>query len=165
MKAVLRNYDQAVRKVRLVANLLRGKRADEALLMLEHTPRKASRALRKLLESALANAGASRGEAGSFRVVSVVVDKGLVYRRFIPRARGMAAPIRRERSHITLTLAPYPSEEKRAKKGASAQSPQTPPPTEDGVTEKSAQPSKKPSATRKRAAKKAKKLEKTEEVS
>jgi large subunit ribosomal protein L22 len=105
MKAVLRNYNQAVRKVRLVANMVRGKRADEALLLLAHTPRKGSKAVAKLIKSALANAGASVEEAASFRIQNITVDKGIVLRRYMPRARGMASPIRREKSHISLSLA------------------------------------------------------------
>lgn len=105
MKAILKNYRQSPRKVRLVADLVRGKRADESLRTLEFTPKRASRALSKLIESALANAKDSANKNPNELFVSeITVDEGFTIKRFRPRARGRAARIRKRTSHIAVTL-------------------------------------------------------------
>ncbi len=106
--------------------------------MLAHTPRKASKAVAKLIKSALANAGASIEEAAAFRIQTIAVDKGIVLRRYMPRARGMASPIRREHSHISLSLAPVtgPHETNRRVQQAGKEK------QEDSVRESASEPTK-----------------------
>lgn len=105
MKAILKNYRQSPRKVRLVADLIRGKRADEAQRTLEFTPKRACGPLMKLIDSAIANAehNANR-KAEELYVKEIRVDEGFTLKRFRPRARGRANRIRKRTSHIRLTL-------------------------------------------------------------
>ncbi len=103
--ATLKNYRQAPRKVRLIAGLIKGREAKEALTILRFTPKRASLPIVKLLESALSNvknAGAS--DKDSFRITNMTVDKGVVMKRSMPRARGRAFPIKKRTSHITITI-------------------------------------------------------------
>ncbi|MCX6735829.1 MAG: 50S ribosomal protein L22 [Candidatus Parcubacteria bacterium] len=103
--ATLKNYRQAPRKVRLIAGLIKGREAKEALTILRFTPKRASLPIVKLLESALSNvknAGAS--DKDSFRIANMTVDKGVVMKRSMPRARGRAFPIKKRTSHITITI-------------------------------------------------------------
>lgn len=102
--AKLSNYRQAPRKVALVADLIRGKRAEDALIALQMLSKRASDPMAKLVRSAIANAR-SKGLATDSLVISrIEVGKGLVIKRTMPRARGRGAPIRKKMSHITLTL-------------------------------------------------------------
>jgi large subunit ribosomal protein L22 len=119
MKAFLKNYRQAPRKVRLIANHLRGKNVAVALADLSFMPQKASKPLHKLLSSAVANA---RQQVSGIRedeliIKTITVDKGITYVRFMPRAFGRAAPIHKECAHVYIELAP-----KTAKAGKVAQS-------------------------------------------
>ena len=115
--ATLSNYRQAPRKVRLVANLIKGKSVPAALNMLMVTTKRASDPLVKLLESALANAK-DRGVAteGLF-VKEIRVNQGLVMRRMMPGARGTGFPIRKKTSHVHIIL------ESKAPKAAKAPKP------------------------------------------
>lgn len=103
MKSFLKNYNQSPRKVRLLADLVRGKRADEAMLVLEFTPKRAAEVVRKVLESAVANSGQ---DANTLIVKDIIVDKGIVLKRHRPRARGRAFPVRHRMSHIKVELVP-----------------------------------------------------------
>ena len=110
MKAYLKNYRQAPRKVRLVADAVRGKRVDEALLTLRFLPRKAAAPLAKLIASAFANAreqNASLSPREMF-LARITVDKGATYFRWRARARGRASRIAKESSHVSVVLAPLP---------------------------------------------------------
>ncbi len=102
MKAFLKNYHQSPRKVRLVANLIKGKTADRALLELSHLPKRASSPLEKLLKSAISNAKKDGLQSSDLIVKKMAVDKGLVMKRVMPRARGSASQILKRMSHITL---------------------------------------------------------------
>lgn len=106
MKAILKNYRQSPRKVRLVADLVRGKRADESLLTLEFTPKRASETVSQLIESAVANAMNNDNKKRENLFISeITVDEGFTLKRHRPRARGRASKIRKRTSHITVTLA------------------------------------------------------------
>jgi len=105
MKAELSNYRQSPRKVRLVADLLRGKSIGEARQALAFLPKKAAPALQKLLNSAVSNARTQGKSPEDLFVKSISVNKGLVIRRFKPMARGRAARFNRTRSIISLELA------------------------------------------------------------
>lgn len=106
MKASLTNYRQAPRKVRLVAQSLKGKRVSDALEVLAFMPQKAALPLKKLVASALANARQNNASATPENLVidTVTVDKGMTFFRYMPRAFGRAAPIRKESSHVSITL-------------------------------------------------------------
>jgi len=93
------------RKVRPLANLIRGKLADEALEVLRYQPQRGARLLEKVLRSALANAEDQRApNLRQLMVTEVRVDEGPRFRRLRPRARGMATIIKRRMSHIRVTL-------------------------------------------------------------
>lgn len=104
MKAVLSNYRQSPRKVRLVADLVRGKTVPQALAALSFLDKRASLPMKKVLESAVANAKAQGKNPEELIIAKVMVDKGTVGKRFMPRARGSASPIYRRSSHIKVEL-------------------------------------------------------------
>lgn len=104
-RAVVRHIHTSPRRARQVVDLIRGKKAEEALSILSYTPRAAARITEKLLRSAIANAGQNeRVDVDSLMVSRAWVDGGPVMKRFLPRARGRATPIRKRTSHITLVL-------------------------------------------------------------
>jgi large subunit ribosomal protein L22 len=105
MKAELKNYRQSPRKVRLLADLVRGKKVAQALTTLSFTSKRASGPFAKVIKSAVANAVAKGAAADRLFIKSVAVNKGEVLRQFMPRARGSASPINRRSSHITVELA------------------------------------------------------------
>jgi large subunit ribosomal protein L22 len=106
MRASLRNYRQSPRKVRLLVDLIRGKAAPEAVTILAFTPKRASLQVKKLLESAIANAAhVSNIPAEELYVSKATVDQGVTLSRWMPRARGSSSPIRKRCSHITIELA------------------------------------------------------------
>ncbi len=100
------------RKVRPLADMVRGKFADEALDILRYQPHRGARLLEKVILSALGNASdpnnpASRGRSinvDSLVVSSATVDGGPMFKRIRPRARGMAFVIKKRMSHINVTL-------------------------------------------------------------
>lgn len=105
ISATLKTYRQSPRKVRLATDLIKGKSVLMALAQLKFLSKRASNPIEKLLNSAIANAehnfGATRAE---LMVKDIRVDKGIVFRRSMPRARGSASPIRKRTSHITIVL-------------------------------------------------------------
>lgn len=105
IKAQLNYLHIAPRKVRLVADLVRGMSVVAARTALEHLPKRSAGPMLKLLQSAVANAKYSFqiGEKGLY-LKKVVVNPGPVSKRFEPRAFGRAAPIRRRTSHVLLVL-------------------------------------------------------------
>src|SRR3989338_6107639 len=98
MKALLKNYHQAPRKVRLVADLIRGKSVPAARAALMYLPKKSSPAIGKLLDSAVANARASNLSPEGLFVKKITVDKGAVMRRARPFARGRSGSLRKTMS-------------------------------------------------------------------
>ena len=104
MKATLSQYRQSPRKVRLVADMVRGKKAIEALTILTLVPKKAGLPLKKLLQSAISNAKNSSIDIDTLIVKEVRVDGGIVMKRQMPRAFGRAYAIRKRTSHINLVL-------------------------------------------------------------
>jgi len=100
--ASLKNYRQAPRKVRLVADLVRGKSAVRALALLETLPKRASEPMAKLIKSAIANA--KDVSAADLYVSKIAVNGGIVFKRMMPRARGKGAQILKRTSHVTLEL-------------------------------------------------------------
>lgn len=102
--ATLSNYRQSPRKVRLVANLLRGKSLARAKREVAVLDKRAAPTIAKLIDSAAANAKA-KGIDGDLIVKNLTVDKGMVLKRMMPRAHGRGFPIKKRTSHITVTLA------------------------------------------------------------
>jgi large subunit ribosomal protein L22 len=104
-KAIARTVRIAPRKVRLVVDLIRGKRVGEALAILKHTPKAASPIVEKVLNSAIANAGHNYNMDVENLVVSkAFVDQGPTLKRFRPRAQGRAFRIHKRTSHITIVV-------------------------------------------------------------
>lgn len=93
------------RKARLVADLVRGMFVGEALGMLDFTPKKAAVIIRKVLQSALANATQSSGvDEDRLFISRITVDEGPTAKRWSPRAMGRATRIRKRTSHICVAL-------------------------------------------------------------
>jgi large subunit ribosomal protein L22 len=105
VKAELNNYRQSPRKVRLVAGTVRGKSVEQALTILSFVPKRAALPLQKLLASAVANAKNLSVPTENLIVKSLTVDKGATLYRRLPRSRGMANPIRKRTSHVSVILA------------------------------------------------------------
>ncbi len=104
MKATLNNYRQSPRKVRLVADLIRGKDVTRARGILRFLDKKSAPDMKKLLESAIANAQQHKQAIDNLVVKDIRVDSGIALRRWRPRAFGRAMPFRRRTSRITLQL-------------------------------------------------------------
>ncbi|NUQ63748.1 MAG: 50S ribosomal protein L22 [Pirellulales bacterium] len=95
----------SARKVRPLADLIRGKFADDALDILRYQPQRGARMLEKVIKSALANAEDRRApNLGDLMVVDVQVDAGPMFKRMRPHARGMASIIKKRMSHIHVAL-------------------------------------------------------------
>ncbi len=104
-KAVHRFARISARKVRLMADLVRGKFADEALDILKYQPNRGARLLEKVIQSALANAEDRRAtNLGDLMIVDLRVDGGPMIKRLQPKSRGMASVIKRRMSHILVEL-------------------------------------------------------------
>ncbi len=105
MKAHLRQYRVSPKKANVVAGMIRNKNAAKALEILRFTPKKSASVLYKVLHSAIANAENNNAEnRGNLRIKSVIVNKGPVWKRFLPSTRGRALPLRKPTSHITIEL-------------------------------------------------------------
>lgn len=103
--ATLKFTRQSPQKMRLVADQIRGLPVERALNLLSFSNRKAAIMLKKLLESAIANAEHNDGaDIDALRVSSISVDQGPTIKRLQPRARGRADRILKRTSHITLTV-------------------------------------------------------------
>ncbi len=120
MKAMLKNYRQSPRKVRLVGDLVKGKNVVNAEIELRNLPKRASLPILKLLQSAVANAKSAGADVATLIVENVRVDKGLVMKRFMPRARGSASRINKRTSHVVITLKEGTGKIKKVKKAAKA---------------------------------------------
>jgi large subunit ribosomal protein L22 len=105
-KASHRFARSSVRKIRPILDLIRGKYADDALNILKYLPHRGARMVELVLRSAMANAE-DRGlrDVGDLVVADARGDGGPMFKRLMPRARGMAYTIRRRTAHITIALA------------------------------------------------------------
>ncbi len=101
--ATLSNYRQAPRKVRLIADLVRGKSAEHALALLSMLPKRGSEPMAKLIKSAINNA--KDATAADLYISKIEVNGGIIFKRIMPRARGKGAQIKKRTSHITISLA------------------------------------------------------------
>ena len=106
MKAYLKNYRQSPRKVRLIADLIKGKTVREARVLLQTTPKRATEQIEKLLNSAVSNAVHNEDiQEEDLIIADVRVDQGITLNRFRPRAHGRANRIRKRTSNVNLALA------------------------------------------------------------
>ena len=105
-KATASTIRIAPRKVRLVVDLIRGKKIGEALAILQLTPKSASPVVEKVLKSAIANAEHNyEMDVENLVVSEVFVNEGPTLKRFRPRAQGRASAINKRTSHITVVVA------------------------------------------------------------
>jgi len=103
--AIARYIKMSPRKVRLLADLVRGKQIAEALTQLTFSAKLAKNPLAKLLKSAITSAEAKKMDREKLYIKRITVDGGPMLKRFRARAFGRAAPIRKRTSHITIVLA------------------------------------------------------------
>jgi large subunit ribosomal protein L22 len=107
----------APRKVRLVADLIRRKEVKQAQTILDFTTKGAAKPLGKLLKTAIADAHHNfQLDPSNLYISKITVDEGPKYKRWKARSRGIAAPIQKKTSHITLVLSEISSEGKKVKK-------------------------------------------------
>ena len=114
-KANLKYLRITPRKVRVVADLIRGKKVGAALAQLAYVEKRAALPVAKLLRSAVANADlASKGaiDVDQLRVKSLMVDQGPSLRRYMPRAMGRAFKVMKKTSHISITVGEKPAKAK-----------------------------------------------------
>ena len=106
MKASATHIRISPRKVRMVVDTVRGKSVSQALSILGFTRKKAASPVQKLLKSAVANALENGGvnDADALVIDRIMVDEGPTLKRYMPRARGRATPIRKRTSHIRIML-------------------------------------------------------------
>ena len=104
--AVLRGARLSAQKARLVADQIRGKSVGEALNILAFSTKKGAHLVKKVLESAIANAEHNEGaDIDELRVATVFVDEGMTMKRIRPRAKGRADRILKRSCHITVKVA------------------------------------------------------------
>ncbi len=104
--AKLKGARIAAQKARLVADQIRGKSAEEALEILEFSSKKAAAIVKKVLESAIANAEHNEGaDVDDLKVSTIFVDEGMTMKRIMPRAKGRADRILKRSCHITIKVA------------------------------------------------------------
>jgi large subunit ribosomal protein L22 len=104
-KAILRGARMSAQKGRLVADLIRGKPVDQAISLLAYTPKKGAGIMKKLLESAIANAEHNDGaDIDTLKVKTVFVERGMFLKRFHARAKGRGNRVLKHTCHIYLTV-------------------------------------------------------------
>jgi len=103
--AVLRRFRQSPRKVRMVADMIRGRQVADAIAILNFQQRKAAKMLSKVLSSAVANATTNeKADADALMVTKITVDPGPVEKRWLARSMGRANRINRRTSNVTITV-------------------------------------------------------------
>ncbi|MGE0492646.1 MAG: 50S ribosomal protein L22 [Vulcanimicrobiota bacterium] len=105
VRAVAKYIRTSPRKLRLVADLIRGKSVSDARVILQFTPKRAAATLQKVLESAIANAENNEElDAEDLSIHKIFVDEGPTMKRWVPRARGRASAIKKRTSHVTVVV-------------------------------------------------------------
>jgi large subunit ribosomal protein L22 len=105
VSAILRGTRLSAQKARWVADMVRGKPVDQALNILTFSPQKAAFTIKKVLESAIANAEHNEGaDIDELKVKTIYVDQGSVLKRFTARAKGRGNRISKPTCHITVTV-------------------------------------------------------------
>ena len=104
-RAILRSARLSAQKGRLVADMIRGQPVDKALDILAFTPKKGAGILKKLLESAIANAEHNDGaDVDALKVKSVLVERGPILKRFHARAKGRGTRVQKHTCNIYVTV-------------------------------------------------------------
>ena len=104
--AKLKGARMSAQKARLVAYQIRGKAVEEALLLLTYSPKKGAALIKKVLNSAIANAEHNEGaDVDELKVSTICVDEGMTMKRIMQRAKGRADRILKRSCHITITVA------------------------------------------------------------
>lgn len=105
VKAVAKGVRISPRKVGVVAGLVRGRTVDDALTILDYTPRRSATAVKKVIASAKANATHNHGyKSNGLRIVEIIVTPGPSLKRYRPAAHGRALPFLRRSSHIRVVV-------------------------------------------------------------
>jgi large subunit ribosomal protein L22 len=105
VRAYAKGVDQAPRKVSLVASLVRGRTVADALVILEHVPKRAALPVKKAIDSARANAINNHGlDAKTLTITTLSVTTGTRLRRFKPASRGRALPFEKKTSNILVEV-------------------------------------------------------------
>lgn len=123
VRAMAKGVDQTPRKVSLVASLVRGRTVADALVILEHVPKRAALPIKKVIESAKANAMNNHGlDTKTLTISTLSVTTGPSLKRFKPASRGRALPFRKKTSHILVEVsgAEKPKKPAAAKKATEA---------------------------------------------
>lgn len=106
VRAHIKGVDQTPRKVGLVAALVRGRSVADAVVILDHTPKRAALAVKKAIQSAAANATNNHGlDSKSLTISTLSVTAGPRLRRYKPASRGRALPFQKRTSHILVEVA------------------------------------------------------------
>ena len=104
-KAILRSARISAQKARLVADQVRGLSAERAVNLLKFSDKKAANMIRKVVESAIANAENNNGaDVDALKVKTIMVDEGPALKRFMARAKGRGTRITKRTSHITVVV-------------------------------------------------------------
>lgn len=105
VRAFIKGIDLTPRKVSIVASLVRGRSVADAVVILEHTPRRSALVIKKAIQSAAANATNNHGlDAKTLQISKLSVTAGPRLRRFKPHMRGMALPFEKKSSHILVEV-------------------------------------------------------------
>lgn len=119
VRAVAKGVDQTPRKVSLVASLVRNRTVADALVILEHVPKRAALPVKKVIESAKANAVNNHGlDAKTLTITTLTVTTGPRLRRFKPASRGRALPFEKKTSHILVEVSGAEKPKKKPVKAA-----------------------------------------------
>ena len=106
VRAIAKDIGVSARKVRLVIDMVRGKKVDEALNLLKFTPTPTARLVAKVIKSAAANAENNfQMSPSDLKIVKVFADEARTLKRYRPRSRGQASPILKRYTHITVVVA------------------------------------------------------------
>ncbi len=104
-RAIAKYLRISPRKVRLNADLIRGKRVEDAINLLSHTPKAGARVVSKVVQSALANARQDKSiDVDTLFVKTIYVNQGPTLKRFRPKPMGRAGRIRKRTCHVTVVL-------------------------------------------------------------
>ncbi len=117
--AISKGVRMSPRKVGVVASLVRGRKVDEAITILEHTPRRSAKVVKETIKSARANAEHNHGyKPATLMITEILVTAGPRLKRYRPAARGMALPFERKTSHIRVVVDGQKREVKKPAKAA-----------------------------------------------
>ena len=124
VRAYAKNVDQAPRKVAIVADLVRGRSVEDALVILAHVPRRAATPVKKAIESAKANATFNHNlDANGLMLHTVSVTAGKRLKRFIPASRCRALPFQKKACNILIEVTGIEKVKPKAKTEAKAKAP------------------------------------------